>query len=1157
MAKIEEVSDDERTPVQRATAAAKSTAKATQAALPAEDLDLRYRLRRYLHTLPFLSSTSMLVLGLVFLAALNFTSMLLFSRGFLLTRTALLEVNDCNPIASSGNLDASCSLPPTHSKMVLLVVDALRADFVLPVSANPSPSSHYYTNHISLPYELTSQRPTHSFLSHFIADAPTTTLQRLKGLTTGSLPTFIDAGSNFAGERVGEDNWLAQAKRAGKKLAMIGDETWLNVFPREAGSVWAEGAVWPYDSFNVEDLDTVDSGVRKHLLPLLSEERSKEWDIIIAHNLGLDHAGHRFGAEHSETSRKLIETQRLLEDVVERIDDDTLLVVIGDHGMTDRGDHGGDSREELEAALWIYSKGPALIDSSWFKHPTTSSSHPLAQLFNASTTASELGDRMHLDWPLKGLLQPARSVAQVDLVPTISLLLGLPVPFGNLGLPIPELFFHESSLPIAPIPEDASKPTPKRGFFSRSSSTPQPRDHETLPPLSTLLQATLLTSSQLSHYLATYTAYPSGKDLLPSMPELHFILSIAKSAFRGAHAPGHTKEEMELRALEKFWTYARRARTKARSVWARFDPILMGGGLGLWAGSLVVALRLVVAARGGPTARFLVGRGVEGGVMAAWATLGVWLMGGFGFLGGLKPLGALFLVGLGAELAVIGAPSSSTSIVEAFGLPRPSLWSWSTVGRRLAPLLPVLAHSAIFASNSFTVFEDSVVLYLLTTLLIIILVRSFAAPEARLRKRLIGFTLVALGCVRLMAYSTICREEQAPQCHATFHQPAGSLGALAVIGLAFAAAWFIPTLLRRSLALSASDVALAPAYLGIAVRGLLLSAVAYWAVDWTIAGLGLDAAGVALATTLKTTFARIVLVGAPLTASVVWYYSPLCLRVQREQVKDAQGNVIKTQIKFTGFANALGSSYLLFYATVFTLIFLVNPPPAQLVLTLQLVVVLALLEIFDSERDVQALHDLVSSQTSLDALLSNDAAMTSSSPSAAPSHTGPSFAQISILALLAHLSFFTTGHQSALATIQWSTAFIGLPTLTYPLSPLLVILNTLGGSHILIPLALPLFTFWNLSPTLKDQPALLLARHLLRAGLSYMTYQSLVAFSSALFAAYFRRHLMVWKVFAPRFMLAGISVWATDVTIVLFAMAWGASCVIGKAKATLGTKVAE
>jgi phosphatidylinositol glycan class O len=42
--------------------------------------------------------------------------------------------------------------------------------------------------------------------------------------------------------------------------------------------------------------------------------------------------------------------------VTESIDEKTLLVVIGDHGMTETGDHGGDSRLELESALFFYSK---------------------------------------------------------------------------------------------------------------------------------------------------------------------------------------------------------------------------------------------------------------------------------------------------------------------------------------------------------------------------------------------------------------------------------------------------------------------------------------------------------------------------------------------------------------------------------------------------------------------------------------------------------------------------------------------------------------------------------------------------------------------------------------------------------------------------------
>ena len=40
---------------------------------------------------------------------------------------------------------------------------------------------------------------------------------------------------------------------------------------------------------------------------------------------------------------------------MERLENDTLLVVIGDHGMTITGDHGGDSDLEISAALFLYS----------------------------------------------------------------------------------------------------------------------------------------------------------------------------------------------------------------------------------------------------------------------------------------------------------------------------------------------------------------------------------------------------------------------------------------------------------------------------------------------------------------------------------------------------------------------------------------------------------------------------------------------------------------------------------------------------------------------------------------------------------------------------------------------------------------------------------
>ena len=52
--------------------------------------------------------------------------------------------------------------------------------------------------------------------------------------------------------------------------------------------------------------------------------------------------------------------------------------------------------------------------------------------------------------PLSPLSTSFLTIPQVDLVPTISLLMGLPIPFGSVGKVIPELFWgreqqHEGS----------------------------------------------------------------------------------------------------------------------------------------------------------------------------------------------------------------------------------------------------------------------------------------------------------------------------------------------------------------------------------------------------------------------------------------------------------------------------------------------------------------------------------------------------------------------------------------------------------------------------------------------------------------------------------------------------------------------------------------
>lgn len=62
-------------------------------------------------------------------------------------------------------------------------------------------------------------------------------MPRLKSITTGSIPSFLDVILNLnegdsSSTLASQDTWLAQmkAKKTGK-LVMYGDDTWLKLFP--------------------------------------------------------------------------------------------------------------------------------------------------------------------------------------------------------------------------------------------------------------------------------------------------------------------------------------------------------------------------------------------------------------------------------------------------------------------------------------------------------------------------------------------------------------------------------------------------------------------------------------------------------------------------------------------------------------------------------------------------------------------------------------------------------------------------------------------------------------------------------------------------------------------------------------------------------------
>jgi len=278
--------------------------------------------------------------------------------------------------------------PGLYSHLVVMVIDALRTDFVF--------GETKWSPHMAFTQKMISENKTFSFRAR--GKPPTVTMPRLKALTSGSESDFSDIMSNAASNEFKVDNFITQFKTAGKPLIFYGDDTWLKMFPHHFKR--SEGTT----SFFVSDYTEIDENVTRHLDVELS---SQDWNVMILHYLGLDHIGHLEGPYSHLVAPKLEEMDDIIKKIATKLFDRTttnneksLLLICGDHGMSEAGSHGGASRQETETPF-------IFIDSSF-----------------------------------KGVeFQWNRYVNQIDLASTLSLLYAINIPQRNTGLPINE-FYH-------------------------------------------------------------------------------------------------------------------------------------------------------------------------------------------------------------------------------------------------------------------------------------------------------------------------------------------------------------------------------------------------------------------------------------------------------------------------------------------------------------------------------------------------------------------------------------------------------------------------------------------------------------------------------------------------------------------------------------------
>jgi len=939
-----------------------------------------------------------------------------FTKGFLLTRLVLDQKSECAspPIdlggRSPGSYADGCWHPKTFDKAVIIIIDALRYDFTVPFSGDP----HHFHNALVVLDETARQNPENAFLLPFIADPPTTTLQRLKGLTTGTLPTFIDAGSNFAGTAIEEDNLVAQLRDAGKTLVHLGDDTWHSLFP----DYFDANLTHAYDSFNVWDLHTVDNGVTKHLLPLLKPENKGKWDVIFGHYLGVDHAGHRYGPDHPATNAKLREMDTVLRDIVATIDKDTLLVVMGDHGMDVKGDHGGESEDEVEAALWMYSKrGVFGRGHNGFLEPPA--------------TAKE------------------RPVGQIDLVPTLSLLLGMPIPFNNLGAPISEAFVGPGK-----------------------------------PDWQNLAAVNALSASQIGRYQEEYSRARGLDDTLFSLPQgmLRNGLQSWQEAVKLVRAG-----ERYISAFRQFSRYQYETLQICRSLWARFDVPSMMQGIAILTCAVAI---LGVYARSSRSADldlvpvYLVQMTMLGVTGAALASVAAVLIFGIS-------MRDASLLGL-AFGGIAGFVYVSIKVPQLYTPPFPrSLWGWLAV-------VFTLSQSIGFASNSYTIWEDEILLFFLGTF-------AFVAFASSIRQeffieRILGMFQagVFLVLTRFAACSRLCREEQMPYCRSTYYASStSSTSAPWQLVIPLISATLLPAIIKKYYQGTRSYQGSATLWIGVALRlGLLMCAI-FWVLDaaddndW----LSMDHE---LLQTIKITVARLVLGVALIVGTTTFMWGNPCISIQvtPEVNGDADSGIAPRpkSVKVFGYANVHGTRYFLLLTNWLMAIVLVEKPMGAGAIGVLTLKILALLEIIDTNNLSQ-------------------------------SAIGPI-----VLGLLGSFHFFKTGHQATLSSIQWESAFVALKTIRYPWSPLLVVLNTYGG-QILTTVAVPLIALWKQPP---KKPRLL--GDVAKALATLVLYYAVINLATTVWAGWLRRHLMLYRIFNPRFMTGAAALLVVDLVGILVSL---------------------
>ncbi|XP_051540084.1 GPI ethanolamine phosphate transferase 3-like [Myxocyprinus asiaticus] len=857
-----------------------------------------------------------------------------------------------------------------------------------------------------------------------------------------------------------------------------------------------------------------------------------DWDVLIAHFLGVDHCGHRFGPDHPAMAEKLSQMDGVIRSVIKRLKNDTLLVVMGDHGMTDTGDHGGESQKETDAALFLYSS---------------------STLF-----------------PAPGSQVEPEVVPQTDLVPTLALLLGVPIPYSSVG---------QILLPLFPQNGSQSVPT----GLSQA-------------------EALWINVKQVNRFLETYSNM--AKDIPPdSLSRLQADFSNISSQYLAAVHKSHLPPPELVVSMQNYLTAVRET---CRASWARFNPFKMAAGL------LILGVACMLCYILSELSYIVIQDGLLKMLILSGLVVGL-----------VVAAGQLFSQGYLELSWCLGAAALSSEVLFlwwARGVSPKGRWTHS---RLLTPALLVLfLRCASLLSDSYVSYEGHVVTFLLFMLSVYVplclnwdgLLVPFPPPDTQKVHRLLPIALpssvvrreatillvwlaLLVGSLYLSLFFHNCREEQGTCQPSTFLSPLSRIqdnqlrNVHYVISVASQAMWvyLLHCWLRHYGNLNCSSVtAFSACFL------LPLACVCMW-LRWAVSatpedtfrhltelidlawvflprgifcllGLGLLLLWLDPMTVFLKTRKPLNSLGtslpppkyrastgispqAELHHLIPQLYQRIRHSLEDGGTEDSEANS-RPAVEAYGLGTVYSAPLVLLCGLLGLALLLLHPEGMSIAFLLLLLEAGAVLHIHACSTNLSSLHRHSSkkqSNTTPYALCSycHKWIYTSILEPILPSLLSDDFSvpwvPVVSWSLGAAQFFHATGHLPTFPSIQWGAAFVGFPQgHTGTVIPaLLVTLNTFS-SHIIFAVGCPLLLFWPLVCEVHGAPSTCSAggeenedavmemrlrenpqkfsSSLLQLAARYLFVNGAQVFASVCAAAILRRHLMVWKVFAPKLM---------------------------------------